>query len=302
MDRETINVILASDENYAQPLGVTLYSLLKNFSSDSHSVAFTILDGGITAESRNKLELICKKFSSEIRFVAMTGDLFKGFPVFSHYSIAIYYRLIIPELFPEEVKKVIYLDCDILVLGTIADLYSTDIKDHYLAAVKDFISDGHLQQVRAPFYKDIKKMFNSGVLLMNIEKMRRGDFITKNISFIKDHSSELLFPDQESLNYVCRDDWADLDKSWNYQVDRSQGKIVPSPKILHYTNSYKPWHAFYHNYYQKTYRDYLRKAWPDYRIRSVDMFTAFKQILKRIPFSVPTARIAKTFFKKIGIS
>lgn len=293
MKENIINVVFASDDNYAQPMGVSLCSMLDNFFSENHSIKITILDGGISDENKNKIRNIGKTFETEINFVKISNDTFTGFPLLQHYSMAIYYRLIIPNLLGEEVSKAIYLDSDTLVLGNIAELYENPIDNYYMGAVKDFISDIHIANALSPLHGKIKKMFNSGVLLLNLRNIRDGDFIKRTLNFIKENSSNLTWPDQEALNIIGADKWREFDKSWNYQVDISQSKIIPRPNILHYTNSYKPWHAFYNNYYQRRYMQYMKKAWPDYKIKPVSFKVAMKQVAKRIPFSISLVRKMK---------
>lgn len=295
MNKEIINVVLASDNNYAQPLGTTLYSMFDNFRSNEHILKITILDGGITEENKEKITAIGKKFTTDISFKKMSNDDFKGFPLVQYFSIVMYYRLLIPVFFENKADKVIYLDSDTLVLGNIASLYKTNIDDFYLGAVRDFV-ESLVLTLNCPFYKYIKKYFNSGVLLMNIKKMNEDGFVKKSFDFLNDHSSELLYPDQDTLNYLCIDNWYELNREWNTQLDRSAEKINPQPSILHYTTSFKPWYFSYHNYYQKYYMGYLKKAWPNYTIKPVPFKTVIKQTLKFIPYSIPAARLFKKIF------
>jgi lipopolysaccharide biosynthesis glycosyltransferase len=140
--------------------------------------------------------------------------------------------------------------------------------------------------MNCPFFKYIKKYFNSGILLMNLDKMRQEDFTAKAIEFVKKHSKELIYADQDVLNFLCIDKWLPLEKKWNLQVDRSQTRVKPDPIILHYTTGYKPWCRFYNNYYQRFYKHYLKK-WPEYKIKETTTLIAAKQIIKFIPYSVP---------------
>lgn len=297
MDLEVINVIYTSDENFAQLMGVSMYSMLDNFSSKKYKIKVTILDGGIADESKKKLRSICEKFSSEIIFTKVSDDDFKdcppNHPLRDDVTITTFYRLIIPRLFKDEVEKVIYIDCDTLVLGNIEELYVTNIDSYYLGAVRDFVESSVLR-LDYPYYKYMEKYFNAGMLLMNLKKMRLEKISEKAFDFIKNHAHELLFPDQDTLNYLCLNDWLVLDKKWNFQVDRSQEKVTPTPNILHFTTAYKPGHLLYHNYYQKFYKKYLVLAWPGYKLKPVpSLGIAVKQLIKFIPFSAPIARKIK---------
>lgn len=292
MNKETINVVLASDDNYAQPMGTAIYSMLDNFSSERHELSISILDGGISDASRDKLRFICDKFDTRINFKKISKDDFESFPLLQYFSLVAYFRLLIPRMFDESVEKALYIDCDTMVLGNIAELYTIIIGNNYVGAVRDHVEEQVLK-MDCPFYKDIKKYFNSGILVMNLKKMRDEDFTEKCFDFNEKHSQELLYADQDILNYICIDNWFELDTSWNTQLDRSEGKITPTPNIIHYTTSFKPWYRFYHNYYQKFYITYLKKAWPDYVIKPVPLTTAVKQLLKYVPYSVSATRSVK---------
>lgn len=298
MGKETINVVITADNNYAQPLGVTVYSLLDNFASDNHRIKITVLDGGITEENKSKLYTICEKFNTEIIFIRMSNTDFDGFPVIGRFPKTIYYRIFIPNKLGHEVKKALYLDCDILVIGNIAPLYETNIDEYHVAAIEDFVGKEHIASSTALFSKQIKKMFNAGVILMNLEKMRGDNFVERACEFVKNNADNLPLLDQDALNFMCRDSWLPVNKVWNYQIDISQGRIDPSPVILHYTNSYKPWNAFYNNYYQKDYVRYLKKSWPNYIIKPVSFKVTVKQLLKYIPFSVYLVRNIKKTLEK----
>lgn len=282
---ETINIIFASNDNYAQPMGVAIYSLLDNFLSDKYIIKIIILDGGILEGNKDKIKEIGKKFSVEIEFVKISDEIFKEVKYIGRYTLATYYRLIIPNILGQEVKKALYLDCDILVMGNIVELYKKDINNYLLGAVQ------------ARCYEN-RKYFSAGVLLINLEKMRAENFVEKAFDFIKINTEELDQGDQTVLNYICKDKWLRLENIWNFEIERSEQKVFPSPIVLHYITNYKPWHRFYHNYYQKYYRKYIKK-WPGYKIQNPGLKVAAKQILKYIPFSVPLARLVKGYKMKI---
>lgn len=293
-DKKIINVVYSSDDNYAQPLGVSMMSLLDNFKSDKYKIIINILDGGICYENKNKLLNISNEYSSSINFIKIDNYIFEKFPRILHLSLAAYYRLLIPILMPD-VRKCLYLDCDTLIIGNIEGLYEINIDNYFLAAVEDNVAN-YVLQMDCSFFKYIKRYFNSGVLLLNLEKMRQDNFSSKSIEFTERHSSELLYADQDTLNFLCIDKWLPIDKKYNFQVDRSQEKVNEEIIILHYTTGYKPWHFLYHNYYQKFYRRYLKK-WPNYKILKTDNIIVLKQVIKFLPFSVPIFRFLKRKIK-----
>ena len=126
-------------------------------------------------------------------------DAYKDVGTHSYISLSAYYRLKLPSILVE-LDKVLYLDCDVIVNTSLKDLYDTDITDYYAAGVKDIAmtSSGYV-----PKLENNNIYFNTGVLLLNLDKMRKDkieiefeDYTIKNIQSIK-------VGDQEILNKVC---------------------------------------------------------------------------------------------------
>lgn len=273
-----INIFFASDNNYAQPMGVAIYSMLDNFHSDQYKPKITILDGGISEKNKSKLLTIGNNFQTQINFTKISNEIFKNCKYIGRYTLVAYYRLIIPNIIEKEVKKAIYLDCDILVIDNIVKLYEKNIENYIIGAVQS--------------RNKKEKYFSSGVLLMNLEKMREEKITEKALNFAENVNQKLEYPDQDILNKVCKNQWLELENVWNFEIERSELKVTPSPAILHYITDFKPWYRFYHNYYQKYYRQYLRK-WPDYKIYNPEIKTAIKQIIKYIPLTTYLTRRIK---------
>lgn len=293
MTKEQLNVIYACDNNYVHFLATSAYSMLDNFSSDRYEIKMNIFDGGISEESKKKLEVIFNKFNASFEYYPITNEVFKDCKVTHHVTVATFYRLVIPEKISQDVSKVLYIDCDTVVLGNIAELFSRDVSKYYFGAVRDFVQDS-VFQLPNKYYQYMTKYFNGGLLLMNLDKLRAEHMQEQWFDFMKHHSDELIFPDQDTVAYLCRNDWLVLEPEWNFQVDRSQEKAAISPKILHYTTAYKPDAKLYWNYYSEPFNRYLKLAWPGFKKKPVpSLWIAFKQLVKFIPFSVPLVRSIK---------
>ncbi len=293
MSKRPIQVVFASDNHYAQPLGVAIFSMLINFQSETHVPEITILDGGISAENVKKINAIGLKFKASIHFKKIEIEPFKRFHLVNYFTSTAYFRLLIPRLFEDVADKVLYLDCDILVLGNLAVLAETDVSEHHLAAVQDAHGVALLSIHYCPFYAGIKKYFNSGIMVLNVRKLNADEISKRALSFLKDHSKELNIPDQDVLNILCKDTWLPLEQRWNTQLDKNARRIEPRPEVVHYIMRFKPWHFSYHNYYQSEYMRCLKAAWPDYRIQPVPLKLALKQFLKYTPYSIPIVRLFK---------
>jgi lipopolysaccharide biosynthesis glycosyltransferase len=275
---EKINIFFSADNNYSQPLGVALYSLLHNFYSNTHTLKINILDGGISEINKKKIKDIGEKFRTDIHFINTQNIDTSKYPDAGRYTTSAYYKLSIPEIVGKNINKVIYLDCDILVVGNIVELYEKEISKYLLGAVKDK-NWKSIYQKDEPYYKDIKKYFNSGVLLINVENWKKENVAKKIASFLDKNYEKLNTADQDIFNYVCNNQWFELEEKWNFQIDRTQRKVNFEPIILHFFTWYKPWYAFYNNYYKKYYREYSR-FWPGYKTKNFGLKTTIKEIIK----------------------
>lgn len=130
-----MNIVVSSDDNYCQHLGVMLTSLFENLTSSIH-VNVYIIDGGFSRENKEKLNNISYKYNTTFHFFNIDGTKYKDFITNRHFSEAIYYRIAIPEIVDDSVDKVIYLDSDMIVLDDIEKLWKIDISEYYLAAVE----------------------------------------------------------------------------------------------------------------------------------------------------------------------
>lgn len=133
---DVIHVISATDDNYAQHLGVLICSIFEN--NKSNPIDMHIIDGGIHPANKAKLLKLAQVYHRDLSFHKIDPSLYSRFSTYpTHLSPAAYYRLSIPDLLPKNVSKILYLDCDIVVIKNLKDLWKTDLKDYFVGAVVD---------------------------------------------------------------------------------------------------------------------------------------------------------------------
>ncbi|HFU2596679.1 TPA: glycosyltransferase [Campylobacter jejuni] len=247
-----IHIFFACDDNYVQHLCVCIASILKN-SLPNESFSFYILDGGL--ESRKKILLELKKIKDfEIEFIQIDKTIFENIPLTIDYiTKETYYRYIIPLVKPE-LKKCLYLDCDIVVEDSLNFIWNINLKDKYVAAVKDTWITTH------NYYKNtynLKNSFNAGVLLINLEQWKK-DKISEKLFLNTEILSKkklMQWQDQDILNYTFGNKWIILEPRYNVQysfyketqqdlyddIDLELAKRYPI--IVHYTGI-KPWKEY----------------------------------------------------------
>ena len=256
-DKPMLPIFFAVDDKYIPFLAVTLRSLIDN-SNPKFNYMIKILYVNISKESQKKIKKY-EKDNINIEFVDLKyymNKIREKLYVRDYYTKTTYFRLFIPELYPQY-NKAIYLDSDMVVLHDISDLYNIDIGDNLIAAVPD----GVIQQLK-PFQDYAEKVighsnynnyFNAGMLVMNLDEMRKYRYQEKFLYLLENIKFKVA-QDQDYLNRICKGRTHILDKSWNVMPINSEAVPESSVKIIHFNLDYKPWHSddvIYKEYFWK---------------------------------------------------
>lgn len=255
-----IPVFFAVDNGYIPFLGVALKSLVDN-SSEKNKYAIKVLYTNVSEENKARI----KKYEKEninIEFVDLNKQLEEikeKLYTRNYFSNTTYYRLFIPNLYPQY-DKAVYIDSDTVCLADIADLYNVDMGDNLIAAVPD----GAVQTIdpfkdyveRVVGVADYNKYFNAGVIAMNLKELREYKFEEKFIYMLGKIKFEVA-QDQDYLNRLCKGRVKILDFSWNRMpiMGKREGKI----NLIHYNLGAKPWY-FDNVLYQEYFWKYAEKT------------------------------------------
>ena len=159
-----MNICFTINQDFIPQLEVTLASILSNANEDD-SFNFYVITDYISEQTKNRFS---KKYNN-LHFITteLSNDL--ELPLISNLSSIVYLRLQIPTLL-QNLDKVLFLDCDLIVNGSLKTLYDTDISTFLVGAIKDYgipqFAPKHLEKLGLQTY------FNAGVLLMNLTKFR----------------------------------------------------------------------------------------------------------------------------------
>jgi len=260
MKKVRLPVCFSSDNKYAPYLGVTITSIFKN-KHEGDNFHFYILDGGISEENKVKIRTLCNSHGV-IEFITVDKSLFSDCPIFENdrLSLATYYRIILPDICPRE-NKLIYLDCDIIVTGSLRDMLNIDLCDSYIGGIID--SAYKIGQARM----NVNQYINAGVLLINAKKWRDDKVTDMIFTWIKNNKHRILRHDQDTLNAALENKVMLIDNKWNAQlnpnseIDIDYIKLASSAVILHYVCK-KPWkvESWQETPYTNTYLHYLRQS------------------------------------------
>lgn len=232
-----INVCLASDNNYAKYLGVTLASILVNAKAEDE-LCFYILDGGIEEDNKNKILSLKQIKNCEINFIKIDESLFEDYKkvkTHSYITLATYYRLKLSELLPF-VDKIIYFDCDIVVNSSLDELFNADLNNYAIGGVLD---------INGKKVKENPLYINSGMIVFNLEYIRKNNIEEEFLDYAKENFDKIETGDQEIINEVLKNGRIKiLNDTWNVQSANfiSRSSYIKSPNVIHFICGCKPWH------------------------------------------------------------
>jgi lipopolysaccharide biosynthesis glycosyltransferase len=260
---ETTNVLASCDEKYAQHLGIMFLSMLKN-SKDCTAIHFYLVDSGMSSVNQSLIRELVESFNAKLTMIPGQQASFTQFDA-GRFGVAALQRLAMAEMMPADIKRVIYLDADMIVLGDINELAKFDLGGYPLAAVEN-LSPKASVGIKLPR----SGYFNSGLLVTDLDYWRQNGIKERAINYLNQNLGHVLYLDQCALNGVFEEQWARLPLRWNLQVDafgvlkkyfdESCGytkqeliEAIASPAIIHYIGANKPWlwncYSPYKNFY-----------------------------------------------------
>lgn len=235
---EEIHIVVATNNNYFKPLVTMLYSLY-DYATSTNLITLYIIDGNISAKNKWILKKSLNRFNPTIKYLSVNESLYKNCNEWGHVSKESYYRISIPDLLDHSIQKIIYLDCDLIIKDDISKLWNIDISPYFIAAVEDPNGKNRHTDLLIP---PSSEHFNSGVMLIDLEKWRNHHISNKVLQFINDNPARILWGDQDGLNAILHDKWLKLHYKWNFQVFR-MNHLAIKPAIIHYNTNIKPWNG-----------------------------------------------------------
>ena len=154
---ERVNVLCATDNNYAPYCGIMLTSLFES-NRDSKFRVFVFVDGCLSENNSRKYDRLARRYYADINLVPIDNQLLGEIPV-NHQigvdnhvwvTLPTYYRLLAADLLPQDVHKVLYLDCDIVVVGDVKPLWNVDLSGKAMAGVRDCDEENNRMRMGNP--------------------------------------------------------------------------------------------------------------------------------------------------------
>ena len=241
-----IPVFFAIDNNYAPFLAVALHSAVQN-ADPARRYRAIVLYQDLSDENRTRLlALGSENFAVDLipmqaNFEALDDRMGNRLRC-DYFTLTIYFRLFIPAMFPQY-DKGIYIDSDVVLTEDIARLYDIDIGDNFLGACNDLsIADipplvAYTEQMVGV---DKSEYINSGVLLMNLKKLRESDLEGHFLHLLNTYHIDSVAPDQDYLNAMCNGKIYYLDEAWDAMPNDAREPLAKT-NLIHYNLFSKPW-------------------------------------------------------------
>jgi lipopolysaccharide biosynthesis glycosyltransferase len=296
MEDATVNedelvVVAGADERYSIGIAVTIRSALQHLDK-SRRVRLYVLDGGIESDTRQDLLRFWEDPRLQVEWISADMDSLRDLITDGYLNHTTYLRLLIPQILPSSTKKVLYLDSDLLIRKDLGMLWDEELGDHAILAGQETSTpyvDSKVVFVDQPLkysklgttspvrnYRELgmnptNKVFNAGILLINLEKWRSENIPMQARQCLAEHREHVLFCDQYALNVVLANSWRELDTRWNqtascYIYENAEespfdvstyDKLMTDPWICHFTSQRKPWHHDYEHPYKTEFLSFL---------------------------------------------
>lgn len=239
-----VEIFMSCDANYAPHLCAAMVSAMDN---TRRNLRFNILSGALPEDARMKISA-CAGGRAQVEFLEVDRSLFAGFDVkLKHLSIEACYRYCAAKIRPDA-GKAVYLDCDVIVLGDIGELFDIDVSGVCAGVADDVIKESYVKSL------GLGRYFNSGVMLLNLAKMRETRADEKLFKKTAEISGRSKYLDQDALNMAFAGDEIFLPQKWNavaplfrkvpkpkFSAARELAEAAENPAIVHFTGPDKPW-------------------------------------------------------------
>jgi lipopolysaccharide biosynthesis glycosyltransferase len=259
------------------PLAVMLRSVDVHLAPDVELVVY-IADDGLSAAEREKVAAALSARCT-LRWIAARPWKRTTLPTWGRMPLTTYQKLAIGDWLPEEVERVIWLDCDLLVLADLSRLWALRNGDRTALAAPDPLVPRLGSRFGVAAWRELglaadAGYFNAGVLVIDLAQWRREKVAERAADYLRRFSHRVVFWDQEALNAVLAGRWGELDSRWNLNpvlqclFATRDATSEGAPWIAHFSGRLKPWTHAGTSAFQATFDSYLDSTpWTGWRPR-----------------------------------
>ena len=273
-----LHVTLTFDDYFWAPAYATMRSVCLT-TRRRGDLVFHLFHLGLLPEHRADLDAIATEFGATIRHRPLEQEttvaaFLKTLPGTRDFPPVVYARLLLDQLLPPEVERILYLDSDLYVRAPIERLLELDLEGKPLAAAPEpgrhHLVRGDDMRTRLSPFDPADPYFNSGVLVIDRAAWARADLPAYLAELRRTGEIGKLYHDQDVLNLKFRGDWLRLDPLWNVTKPHPALRAL-DPYIVHYTTGQKPWNLLSYVAFGSSYKHVMtadiRRRYTAYRRR-----------------------------------
>ncbi len=257
---DALHIAFAADINYAKYVGVALQSIAIN--NPDTPLHFHLFFDDINSDDIANYQSLTHLNNSRITIYFINNDFFKNFPQVGYFSLAAYYRLIIPSVLKTQTEKILYLDTDTICLNKINQLFDINMDSNIACVVPDCLLNKALSYSKLiePFgWDNNNQYFNSGMMLIHTQNWYDADIDNRFVQLMKHYAKNpAKCPDQDILNILLQDKVVFVGEKYNWQHWREMPEALTDFAdeivIAHLLGDKKPWsfagrHPVYEPYF-----------------------------------------------------
>ncbi|WP_241807328.1 glycosyltransferase family 8 protein [Latilactobacillus sakei] len=278
MTINTIAIMVAADEQYADQLLLTLKSIREHCPLET-AVDLFVLSSHLSPTTKSAVARLLA-LPHHVSFIAINPRRIKNFPGNNHFDQTAYYRILAPQiLLAKHIERVLYLDLDTLIRTDLTPLYNSDLENNIIGAVIDPGKALTLKRLGVPQSQANNIYFNAGVLLIDTVLWERHHISQKILAMMVPYPGRRVNDIQDTLNVVLAGRAKLLAPQWNVQntilfktyepinneYRQLFKQVIKAPKIIHFTTEKKPWEVFLNHPYMPEYQTYLAQLPADKR-------------------------------------
>lgn len=205
-----MTIVYASDENYAGLTAISAVSALKH----NPGARVVLLGYNLGEKAKDLVRSRVEARGGEFKYADVSGALEelkdKGYTGYTSY--ATYARVFIPGLLKDE-KRVIYLDCDTLVNGSLRELWETDMQGKPLAMGMDCVPWAYKKAINHPLELPY---YNAGVMMIDLETWREHRCTERFLEELAHPHGPNPLGDQDIFVRLFPDETKVLHPKWNF--------------------------------------------------------------------------------------
>ena len=297
-----MDIVYTSSDLYSRVGLVSLKSLLEN-NKHVEKIRIFYIENNIAEDNKKALYDLAAGYNRKLQFIPM-GDLSIYSGGLVRTNVIVYSYCFLHELLPDDIDKILLIECDTLVLGSLEELWNTDISSVYLAAADDIKSNWYK---RALGLKTTSKYINSGIMLINLEKWRKDNITEKMRSLLLEGNSKCFYEVQDELNVLFEGSMEILKPKYNCTTalflycypnmiryrkpsscfsENDYQEAVSTPVIVHFTTNQiiqsRPWIEGCTHPYKNKYLEYKSET----ETKNDKLWASKRKLKNRIAFGL----------------